>query len=219
MGSSRKTTTKGEQRREQIRVSAYRCFRDSGYHDTSVDAICERAGISKGSLYWHYTSKQEIFVDIFETWSREVTAEMFEQFERAVLDDDYVGAVTRALHREMARGRLIVPLWLEFNLQARREPEIRDALAKFYRRARTAIAEMLRPAAAGRLDEDELNGIAEMIFGAYAGLMMQDLSDPEDAGGEYAATIFMRFLGRWLGVFSSMIDDLPTQPEGASQQA
>ncbi len=217
MVSTRKTTTKGEQRREQIRVAAYRCFRDTGYHDTSVDVICEKAGISKGSLYWHYTSKQEIFVDILETWSREVTDEMFEQFERAVLDEDYVGAVTRALHREMRRGRLIVPLWLEFNLQARREPEVRNVLAKFYRRARIAIAEMLRPVAAGRLDDDELNGIAEMIFGAYAGLMMQDLSDPEDAGGEHAATCFMRFLGRWLGVFSSMMNDLSVDPDTTSQ--
>jgi AcrR family transcriptional regulator len=219
MTPPRKTTTKGERRREQIRVAAYRCFRDTGYHDTSVDAICEKAGISKGSLYWHYTSKQEIFVDILETWSREITDEMFEQFERAVLDDDYVGAVTRALHREMQRGRLIVPLWLEFNLQARREPEIRNALAKFYRRARTAIAEMLRPVAAGRLDEDELNGVAEMIFGAYAGLMMQDLSDPEDASGEHAATSFMRVLGRWLGLFSNMIEQLPVETETKSQQA
>jgi len=217
--STRKTTTKGERRREQIRVAAYRCFRDSGYHDTSVDAICEKAGISKGSLYWHYTSKQEIFVDILETWSREVTDEMYEQFERAVLDEDYVGAVTRALHREIQRGRLIVPLWMEFNIQARREPEIRNALAKFYRRARLAIAEMLRPVAAGRLTEEELNGIAETIFGAYAGLMMQDLSDPEEASGEQAATTFMRFLGRWLGVFSSMMDDLPVDSEQKSTQA
>lgn len=212
MVTTKKTTSKGEKRRHDIRVAAYRCFRDFGYHDTSVDSICERAGISKGSLYWHYTSKQEVFVDILDTWSREITDEMYEQFEKAILNEDYVGAVTRALHREMQRGRQIVPLWMEFNLQARREPEIGAALAKFYRRARMAIAEMLRPVVAGHMDENELAGIAETIFGAYAGLMMQDISDPEGARGEQAAASFMRLLGQLLSVFKH----LDAMPESAA---
>ena len=202
------TTNKGEKRRHDIRVAAYRCFRDRGYHATSVDSICEQAGISKGSLYWHYASKQEVFVDILDTWSREITDEMYEQFEQAILDDDYVGAVTRALHREMQRGRQIVPLWMEFNLQARHEPEIRAALSKFYRRARIAIAEMLRPVAARHMDESELAGIAETIFGAYAGLMMQEISDPEGSRGEEAVASFMRLLGHLLSVFKH-IDGIP----------
>ncbi len=60
---------RSEEKRRMIRAAALRCFGERGYHDTSVSMICRVAGISKGSLYWHYDSKQEIYLDILETWA------------------------------------------------------------------------------------------------------------------------------------------------------
>ncbi len=172
--------TRGELRREEIRKAAYRCFQKGGYHETTVDDICAAAGVSKGSFYWSYASKQEVFIDILDTWAREVMDELHEQFEASVHEPDYVSAISQALERETARGRQIVPLWLEFNTQARKDEEIRASLARFYRRARTAIAEILRPVTTPRLSEEELQATAAAIFGAFAGLIMQDLSDPSN---------------------------------------
>ncbi len=192
----RRAATKGERKRQEIRVAAYRCFRDHGYHETSVDAICEEAGISKGSLYWHYESKQEVFIDILEAWAREVMDELYEQFQEAMTQPDYVDAITRAFERESRRGRVIVPLWLEFAVHARRDPKIREALSRFYRRARTAISEMLRPALREELSEDELQGIAAAIFSAYTGLLTWELSDPESSNAPQAFGQVMGVLGR-----------------------
>ncbi len=189
---------KGEQKREQLRQAAYRSFRDSGYHDTTVEVICQRANSSKGSFYWHYGSKQEIFIDILETWTRQIMDELYEQFEEAVQQDNYIEAITGSLAREIHRGRAQIPLWLEFTIQARHEPELRQALAKFYRRARVAIAEILRPLLENKVSEDELRGVAATIFGAYTGLLMQDLSDPERADAQEMAGNVMSVLGWWL---------------------
>ncbi len=189
-------TSKGARKRTQIRQAAYQCFRDHGYHDTSVDQICDAAGISKGSFYWHYSAKQDVFVDILETWTRQVMDELYEQFEDAVLADDYTAALTTALEREIHRGRVIVPLWLEFTVHATREPSIREALAKFYRRARTAIAEMMRPALRDRCTDEEIRGIAGCVFGAYAGLIIQDVSDPERADASVSMRRFMNVFGK-----------------------
>ena len=189
-------TNKGAQKRAQIRHAAYQCFRDDGYHDTSVDQICEAAGISKGSFYWHYAAKQDVFVDILETWTRQVMDELYEQFEEAVLAEDYRVALTKALGREIHRGRVIVPLWLEFTVHATREPAIQEALAKFYRRARTAIAEMLRPVLEDRCTDDEIRGVAACVFGAYAGLIIQDVSDPERADASVSVDRFMAVFGK-----------------------
>ena len=199
MAGKRKGSAKGEERQEAIRQAAYGCFRDRGYHETSVDALCRAADISKGSFYWYYPSKQAVFVDILESWSRQVMDEVLQQFERAVTREDYVSALTHALQREVHRGRVIVPLWLEFTAHARREPEIQEALARFYARARIAIAEMLRPHTGAWLGEAELRGIAAAIFGAYAGLVMQDLADPDGADAEASMGQLMTFMGRLLG--------------------
>ncbi len=188
---------RGERKREQLRQAAYRCFRDSGYHDTTVDAICQRAGSSKGSFYWHYGSKQEVFIDILETWTRQIMDEIDEQFERSVHEDDYISAVTGALENELRRGRVIIPLWMEFTMMARREKEVQLALAKFYRRARLAIAEILRPFWGDKLTESELRGVSATIFGAYTGLVMQELSDPEQADAHEVIERVMNTLGWW----------------------
>ncbi len=198
MAGKRKGGARSEERQEAIRQAAYSCFRDRGYHETSVDTVCRAADISKGTFYWYYPSKQAAFVDILETWARQVMDEVLQQFERAVTRDDYVSALTKALQREVHRGRVIVPLWLEFTAHARREPEIQEALARFYARARIAIAEMLRPFTGAWLSEAEVRGIAAAIFGAYAGMVMQDLADPDGADAEASMGQLMSFVGRLL---------------------
>ncbi len=54
-----------QQTRERIRAASYRLFLRQGYLATSTDAILTEAGISsKETLYRHYASKEELFVDV-----------------------------------------------------------------------------------------------------------------------------------------------------------
>ena len=192
--------TTAEQRREQIRNAAYQCFRDHGYHETSVDTICEAAGISKGSFYWSFDSKQAVLVDIIDVWTRQVMDELYEQFQAAVLAPDYMDAITAALARESKRGRTILPVWVECVSLSGREPRIQAAMAHFHGRLRTAIAEMLRPALVPRLDEAALQSVASGVLGAYVGLVMQEHADPAGVAAEQTLAAIMGVLRPWLAV-------------------
>ena len=44
MTATRKQKRKEGRKREQIRRAAYICFRNSGYHETTVDEICKECG-------------------------------------------------------------------------------------------------------------------------------------------------------------------------------
>ena len=56
-----------QQTRAQIRAAAQRLFLQNGYLATSTDAILAEAGIaSKETLYRHYPSKEELFVDVIK---------------------------------------------------------------------------------------------------------------------------------------------------------
>ena len=191
--------SRAEVRREEVRKAAYKCFQHAGYHETTVDDICAAAGISKGSFYWNYASKQEVFIDILDTWTREVMDELFEKFEDSVRGPDYVEQISAALVNELRRARKIVPLWLEFTVRARQEEELRASLSKFYRRARTAIAEILRPAVSHRLSEEQLNAVANVVFGAWAGLVMQDLSEPAGVDTEAVVRRVVGLVGDLVG--------------------
>ncbi len=53
-------------RREAILEAAREAFADTGYHETSLDAVAERAGVSKALLYEHFASKRELYVAMLE---------------------------------------------------------------------------------------------------------------------------------------------------------
>jgi|GEM_PF-485759 len=194
--SGRSPETRVQGTRENIRHAAYSCFRDHGYYEASVDAICAMAGVSKGSFYYHYASKQACYVDILDTWTREVISEVQKQFEQATLADNPFAALQAAFRRENVRGRLIVPLWLEFTVLARREPAIREVLSRFYHRARLAIAEMLRHFVGPFIALDELDGLSSAILGVFIGVLAQELADPGHTEAGAASDAALKVLGR-----------------------
>ncbi len=185
---------KAQKKKAQLREAAYRCFQKSGYYETTVDDICQKAQCSKGSFYYHYASKQEVFIDILQVWAREVISEMLKSFEDALANETPIEAVTQAIQNEVRRGRAIVPLWLEFTIHAHRDELVRNALSKFFRRTRNAISEMLEPLTRDRFSEEESEGIAAGIFGMYTGLIMQELADPETADASESVARIMRVM-------------------------
>lgn len=50
-----------EERSDQILTAARKCFLAKGYFATKMDEIAREAGLSKGGVYFHFTSKGEVF--------------------------------------------------------------------------------------------------------------------------------------------------------------
>jgi AcrR family transcriptional regulator len=51
--------------RERLLVAARDVIEQGGYASASVVAISERAGVATGTLYRHFASKEELFVEVF----------------------------------------------------------------------------------------------------------------------------------------------------------
>ena len=49
---------------ERILAAAASCFSREGYHPTTVDDIANEAGLSKGSIYTYFESKERIFLTL-----------------------------------------------------------------------------------------------------------------------------------------------------------
>lgn len=64
-----------QQRRDATRgrlvEAAHAEFVRTGYDATTTEAVLERAGVSRGALYHHFPTKQELFAAVFEQVSRE----------------------------------------------------------------------------------------------------------------------------------------------------
>ena len=60
-GKSQRLSSRGEQRKAKILSAATKLFLSDGYGETSIDAIVEKSGGSKATLYSYYPSKADLF--------------------------------------------------------------------------------------------------------------------------------------------------------------
>ena len=52
------------QSRDEILQAAAELFMEFGYAATSIDAVAQRLGATKGRIYHHYKSKADLFIDV-----------------------------------------------------------------------------------------------------------------------------------------------------------
>lgn len=60
-GPARPGRPKNEQKAEAIRVAAGELFLLNGFQGTSMDAVAQRAGVSKQTVYSHFANKEALF--------------------------------------------------------------------------------------------------------------------------------------------------------------
>lgn len=81
-----------EERKAQIHQAALACFNRKGYHRTTMDDIVAESGLSKGSLYWYFKGKKELFISLCQ----EIFSQMGQALE-AIVADEEAGATDKLL--------------------------------------------------------------------------------------------------------------------------
>jgi AcrR family transcriptional regulator len=122
-----KNDERSRKRRETILDAAFHVFSRVGYRDAAVDEIAERAATSKGGLYFHFPTKQRLFVELM----RATADRLVERVEREVAhESDPVAQADAALravlstfagHRTMARLLIVDALGAGRDFQAELE--------------------------------------------------------------------------------------------------
>jgi AcrR family transcriptional regulator len=162
--------------RDRLLRAAQELIEEGGYGATSVLAIAGRAGVAAGTLYRHFTSKEELFVELFRTvCDREVEA------MRAAAADlpDETGQVGRLVTvlQTFARRALRRPR-LAWALLAEPVDPLVDAERLAYReRYRTMAARILRAGIeAGELPDQDPDLTAAALIGACGEALVGPLS-------------------------------------------
>jgi AcrR family transcriptional regulator len=108
-------------RQENILNAAERCFSSQGFHSTSMHDICREAGISPGTLYLYFRSKEDLIAAICE---RERVG--FALLATVIADSPDFMAVLRQLADTYCVGqpRSKLCFQIEVNAEALRNPAI-----------------------------------------------------------------------------------------------
>lgn len=72
-------TSKGEQAKNKLIQAAARLFIKQGYHATGIQEIIDSAGISKGSFYFYFKTKQVLALEV-HAYFNEKTLKALEDF-------------------------------------------------------------------------------------------------------------------------------------------
>ncbi len=77
-------SSKGEKTKQDIREKAYQLFAEKGFKEVTMKDICERTGLSRGGLYRHYESTEQIFLEIVYAFSEQQKNEVSAKIERHI---------------------------------------------------------------------------------------------------------------------------------------
>jgi AcrR family transcriptional regulator len=189
--------------RERLIEAATGLFAERGYRDASVQAIGEAAGISRGSIFWHFGSKEGLLWAVVQ---RAFTRWEAETLVPEVGDARGEAAIRRALraHRRFLAdegGTLRLLFVLMFEALGPR-PELAGEFARLHRDLRELATPWLEEAVADgdfRSDVDP-ETIVTLIIATLGGIVYQYLLDADAVDLDRCYADLERVLERGLAV-------------------
>ena len=191
-----------EERQRLILQAGEELILEKGYSDTAMDDIAARVGVSKGTLYLHFASKEDLLLAIIETNLRAFTETMNsiissgrsprEKLE-ALIQQTYTGASDE-------RIRLMDALLRVPELRIRLTEQKRETIAAFWGAFAERLGTVIEEGkAAGALDPAMPTPVLQAIFTGLlhpvnfrGSLMMGENNIPREELARYVSQFFFR---------------------------
>jgi len=167
--------------RARLLEAAFTAFADHGFHGTSIEDICNQAGFTRGAFYSNFTTKDELFLSLFDAHTERILDRL-----RSLdpLEGDG-GIFTRVIATATQAGddeRRWHLITTEFTLYAIRNPDAARALAAHERRLREAVAKLLGDlyVELGVEPTANLDDLARLVIAVIEGARMQSYVEPDE---------------------------------------
>jgi TetR/AcrR family fatty acid metabolism transcriptional regulator len=98
--------------RHRILTAAINIFSQKGYHNTRVDEIVEAADTSKGGVYFHFPSKQDIFLGLVDEFAGLLEIRILESIEQQKGNLERVDAALKACIDTFSEYRKLSKIFL-----------------------------------------------------------------------------------------------------------
>jgi AcrR family transcriptional regulator len=200
---TRAARAEGRDTREALLAAALQVFAEHGYREAAVDQIAERAGYSKGALYWHFESKDDLFYALLEERIDRPWLESIERLASSPPDRDMAVDANVVFAQVLRDQRELLLIDQEYGSLAVRDPKLRSRYRKRQARLRKALARAI----AARMEQrgappfaDGGEGMAAIIMALTVGLTREKLIDSaavsDDVLGESFALLYAGHVAR-----------------------
>lgn len=152
--------------------AALRLFSTSGYEHATVDDISQTAGFSKGAYYFHFSTKDDMLLEILRMWTDAQTSGMTVAAESHERPGEALRAMLASFYAYDAAAGWPAVL-LEFWSQSLRNQEVGRRVSQAYGAWRRQLTEAFARAADDGLRVESAPQAASLALTAHDGYAVQ----------------------------------------------
>jgi len=140
---------------------------ESGLAGLAVESLARRIGVTKGSFYWHFASREALLQAALERWEREEQEAVFGQLEAISDPRERLRALFRLVAQEVRSHVIFSEL-----LKALDHPAVKPVMERVSQRRLDYLSASYRQAGLGRADAIHR---ARLTYAAYVGFLQLSL--------------------------------------------
>jgi AcrR family transcriptional regulator len=177
--------------RHALLDAAAQVFAAQGYRNATVDAVVAESGLSKGSFYWHFDSKEELFAELLEDRIDRPARAVMEVTRTAPAESATAATVSKELAALFAAERELILLMHEYWSAAVRDRRLRNRYVARQKDRRAALASALaaRHERTGVPLTMPAQDLATAIIALTEGLAMEAVVEPNAFGPDLLGEI------------------------------
>lgn len=185
--------------REKIIQAAIESFAQAGFDRTKMEDIAKRLGLSKGTIYLYFNSKEDLFLAICEHYLKVMRDQqhsaIFPKKEDLVLDSEHFYENFRRL--EQGKDRVMLEMVVESTRNSRLKKGMYEHRLKVY----DAVVEHLnRQIEKGFIKKGiDVNGLASAFVALYDGLTVSKMLGISEASNKKAWAAMVRAVMEGIG--------------------
>jgi AcrR family transcriptional regulator len=188
-----------EERKDQIIEAAIRVFARKGFYEARMDDIVAESGLSKGTLYWYFKSKDEVIGAILEHFFGFELHEIEDVLSKEEKVSDKLILLVHRAAAELKHMAEVIPITLDFYSAAARKKQVQASLKNYFDAYLSLLAGLIQQG----IDRGEFRPVDAMetavgIGSLYEGLITLWVIDPQrvdlDRNGEIAMGLLLNGL-------------------------
>ena len=179
--------------KEHILDIAINLITHNGIKNTSLSDISKAAGISKGTLYYHYSSKDDLIFDIADIHLNIITAAVLEcvkNIEKNSSKDELINLILRKIATIGSTGRIHMYLLCE---ALTGNDSLRERIKVKYIQWRTTLQDEIYKNLSESIDESE--AFSFLLISIVDGLVVQSILKTEKLPYEKIASFLV---SKWI---------------------
>ncbi len=164
---------KGIQTKQNICMEAYHLFAQKGYKEVTMKDICEKTGLSRGGLYRHYESTEQIFLEIINALMGSQKNEFTQKMQAGLPAQEILVEVLSRYEQEMTgkHASLSIAIYEFFSNPDRSKGD--NSIARQYLASKNMWMELLQYGIRRNEFKDVIpEAVFDLIVFSYQGVRM-----------------------------------------------